>query len=262
MTRPVVGIACGQHKVEETYEVQMTGRRTLDAVRECADCLPLMIPGLPSAADINDLVATLDGVVLTGSRANVHPRFYGEEYTPAHGEMDEERDELMLPLIRAAIDCGIPIFGLCKGIQEMNVALGGTLYHEVSAEPGRHRHRMLKGCRDPELIFEKRETVRLLHNGEVSRMLDGATEIKTNSLHGQAVKDPGERVIIEGRALDDTIEIISVEDARAFTIGVQWHAEFEPENDPVGTVLFREFGNSARARQRRRTGAASAEAAG
>ncbi|MEM1162572.1 MAG: gamma-glutamyl-gamma-aminobutyrate hydrolase family protein [Pseudomonadota bacterium] len=257
MSRPVVGIACGQHKVEETYEVQMTGRRTLDAVRECSDCMPLMIPGLPSATDINDLVATLDGIVLTGARANIHPRFYGEEYTAAYGEMDEERDEVMLPLVRAAVDCGIPIFGLCKGIQEMNVAFGGTLFHEVGSVEGRHRHRMIKGCRDPELIFEKRETVRLIHNGEMARML-GTTEIQTNSLHGQAVRDAGDRVIIEGRALDDTVEVISIEDARAFSIGVQWHAEFEPENDPVGTVLFREFGDSARARQMRRVSAYAA----
>ena len=102
MTRPVIGIACSSHKVEDAYEVQMTGRRTIDGVRDVCDCLPLLIPGLPDAIDIPDLCATLDGVILTGSRANVHPKFYGEELGPEHGAMDVDRDDVMLPLVRAA----------------------------------------------------------------------------------------------------------------------------------------------------------------
>ncbi len=257
MTRPLIGIAASHHVVDDAYEVQMTGRRTIEAVRNVADGLPLMIPGLPDAMDIADLTATLDGIVLTGARANVHPRHYGEELTEAHGEMDEGRDDVMLPLIRAALDLGIPILGLCKGIQEMNVALGGTLYPEVGDLPGRHRHRMPKGCKDPEIIFELRERVRLKPGGVLHRML-GADEIRTNSLHGQAVRDPGERVVIEGRAADETIEAISIAGARSFAIGVQWHAEYEPETDTVGNRLFREFGADARARQARRRGAKAA----
>lgn len=257
MPRPVIGIACSHHLVEDAYEVQMTGRRTIEAVREVSDGLPLLIPGLPDAVDIGDLTATLDGIVLTGSRANVHPRYYGEDLTEEHGEMDHDRDAVMLPLVRAALDLGIPVLGLCKGIQEMNVALGGTLHPEVGDLPGRHRHRMPKGCKDPEIIFELRERVRLKPGGVLHRLV-GQDEIMTNSLHGQAVRTPGERVVIEGWAMDETIEAISVAGARSFAVGVQWHAEFEPEKDPVGGALFRAFGEDARARQARRRSASAA----
>lgn len=260
MSRPVIGIAAGAYKVEDAYEVQMTGRRTIEAVRDVSDCLPLMIPGLPDAVDVGDLCATLDGIVLTGSRANVHPRYYGEELGEIHGQMDEGRDAVMLPLIRAALDLGIPILGLCKGIQEMNVALGGTLHPEVGALPRRHRHRMLKGCKDQEIIFERRERVRLKPGGLMAGLM-GTEEIWTNSLHGQAVADPGGRVVPEGWADDGTIEAISIEGARAFAIGVQWHAEYDPHVDPVGGALFRAFGDDARAAQARRRGGASRMAA-
>lgn len=243
--RPVIGVAASYHKVEEAYEVQMTGRRTLEAVAEVADCLPLMIPGLPHAVDIGDLCQTLDGIVLTGARANVHPRHYGEELTEAHGEMDEGRDDVILPLVRAAIDLGIPLFGICKGIQEMNVALGGSLHREVADLPNRHRHRMIKGCKDPEIIFELREEVRLKPGGTLARMF-GTETIMTNSLHGQAIREPGHRVTVEGWAKDQTIEAISVEGARSFALGVQWHAEYEAAADPVSRALFQAFGAAAR----------------
>jgi len=257
MTRPLIGITTSHHKAEETYEVQMAGRRSIDAVGEVSDCLPLLVPGLPNAVDVGDLLSTLDGLVLTGGRANVHPQYYGEELTEAHGQMDEGRDAIGQPLIKAAIDLGIPVFGLCRGIQEINVALGGTLHPEIGDLPGKHRHRMPKGCKDMDVIFELREQVRLRPGGVLAKML-GTEQIITNSLHGQAVERPGERVAIEGWAADDTVEAISVMGARSFAVGVQWHAEYDASNDPVSKVLFREFGDAARARQARRRGANAA----
>jgi putative glutamine amidotransferase len=262
LTRPLVGVAASHHLAEDTYEVQMTGRRTIDAVGQVAGCLPMLIPGLPDAVGIGDLLATLDGIVLTGARANVHPMHYGEPYTEAHGLTDEGRDAVILPLVRAALDRGVPVFGLCKGIQEMNVALGGTLWPEVGALPGRHRHRMPKGCRDPEIVFEPRERVRLRPGGEVARIV-GVDSIVTNSLHGQAIREPGRRVVLEGWAADETIEAISIEGARSFAIGVQWHAEYDVDRDPVSLALFHAFGAAARARQAgRRSAAARAQPVG
>lgn len=248
MTRPLIGIQCSHHLAEGTYAVQMSGRRNIEAVAEVADCLPLLIPGLPNAIDLPDLLSTLDGIILTGGRANVHPKFYGEVLTEAHGTMDEERDDVVLPLVRGAVETGVPIFGLCRGIQEMNVAFGGTLYHEVGDLAGRHRHRMPKGCTDHEVIFKLREHVRLRPGGVLADML-GAEQIVTNSLHGQAVRDPGDRVTIEGWALDDTVEAISIEGASSFALGVQWHPEYEAHADPVSATMFRAFGDAARARQ-------------
>lgn len=254
MARPVIGIQCNSFVAEEVIEAQMTGRRSIDAVGAVAGCTPLLIPAMPDAVDVAELLDVLDGVVLTGGRANVHPRHYGEELSERHGLMDEGRDAVALPLVRGCIDRGIPILGLCKGIQEMNVAFGGTLHPEIAELPGRHRHRMIKGCKDPEIIFELREHVRLRPGGAMATML-GTEEIVTNSLHGQAILEPGERVVIEGVAADETIEAISIADAASFAIGVQWHAEYNAETDPVSRVLFGHLGDAARERQKlRRTG--------
>ena len=255
MARPLIGIAASHHMVEDTYAVQATGTRTIEAVAAVSGCLPMLLPGMPDTQDIADLLQTLDGIILTGGRANVHPKFYGEELTEAHGQMDEDRDAVVLPLIRAAIDAGTPVFGLCRGIQEMNVALGGTLWPEVGDLPGKHRHRMPKGCKDPEIIFRIREEVRLLPGGELNKIL-GKDHVRTNSLHGQAIRDPGKRVVVEGWAADDTIEAISVAGAPRFALGVQWHPEYDAHVDPVSRPLFEAFGDAARSRQMERLGAA------
>lgn len=251
MARPLVGILASDHLAEDSYDVQMVGQRTIEAVAQVSGCLPLLIPGLPDSVDIADLLATLDGLVLPGARANVHPMYYGEELTDAHGVMDEGRDALGQPLIRALIEKGTPVFGLCRGIQEMNVAFGGTLWKEVGDLPGRHRHRMPPGCKDPEIIFELREHVRLRKGGAVARII-GADNIITNSLHGQAIREPGERVIIEGWAADETIEAISIKGAKSFAIGVQWHPEHDAAIDPPSRALFQAFGDAAREFQARR----------
>lgn len=245
MAKPVVGILCSNHLVEDTYEVQMTGRRNMEAVAQVAECTPLLIPGLPNILDIADLLRSIDGVVLTGGRANVHPKNYGEERTEAHGTMDEDRDAVAFALTRGCVEKGLPVFGLCRGIQEMNVAFGGSLYPEVGDLPGRHRHRMPKGCKDPEVIFELREHVTLKKGGLVAEIV-GSESIITNSLHGQAIKKPGDRVVVEGLAADETIEAISIADASSFAIGVQWHPEYEAHVDPVSIALFTHFGDAAR----------------
>lgn len=260
MARPVIGIQCNRFVAEGVIEAQMTGKRTIEAVASVADCTPLLIPGMPDAVDVADLLEVLDGVVLTGGRANVHPRHYGEELSERHGQMDDGRDGLTLPLVRRCVEQGIPILGLCRGIQEMNVAFGGTLHPEIGELPGRHRHRMPKDCKDPEIIFALREHVRLTPGGVMARMLD-TDEIVTNSLHGQAILRTGDRVVVEGVAADDTIEAISIADAPSYAIGVQWHAEYNAAVDPVSRVLFERLGEAARVRRQRRNAGRLAGAA-
>lgn len=256
MARPIIGILCNRYLSEQLRETQMIGRRNIDAVAGVADCTPLLIPSLPDAVPIGDLLEAVDAVVLTGGRANVHPRHYGEALTDRHGEMDEGRDGVALPLVCACIETGVPILGICKGIQEMNVAFGGTLHPEVGELPGRHRHRMPKGCKDPAIIFELREQVRLRPGGVLATML-GTESIRANSLHGQAILEPGERVVVEGWAADGTIEAISVAGASSFAIGVQWHAEYDAAADPVSRVLYSRLGEAARAHRLRRRAAAA-----
>ncbi|MEM1343252.1 MAG: gamma-glutamyl-gamma-aminobutyrate hydrolase family protein [Pseudomonadota bacterium] len=244
--RPVIGVTAFLHRVDDQFEAEVCGIRNCEAVAEAAGGAPLMIPGRPDAWEIGHLLDLLDGLLLTGGRPNVHPRYYGEEVTERHGSFDEGRSETMLALIPAMIAAGKPVFGVCLGIQEMNVAFGGTLHPEIRDEPGRMNHRMPPGEKDPEIVFKKRHTVRLTEDGAFHRLL-GTTEIVTNSLHGQAVWTPGARIRIEGLAEDETVEAISVAEAERFALGVQWHAEYEAARDPVSRALFQAFGEAARA---------------
>ncbi|TVQ55652.1 MAG: gamma-glutamyl-gamma-aminobutyrate hydrolase family protein [Rhodobacteraceae bacterium] len=245
--RPVIGVSGSHLLAEGTYPVQAAGMRNLEAIAEVADCLPIIVPGMPEASEIGELLDLCDGFLLTGGRANVHPSHYGHEETEKHGMFDTGRDGVVLPLVQAAIAEGWPVFGVCRGIQEMNVALGGVLHPEVRELPGKMNHRMPPGETDPEVIFRKRHVVRLTPGGEFARLL-GVSEIVTNSLHGQAIVEWGERVVVEGVAEDGVIEAISVKDAPSFALGVQWHAEWDAENDPVHRALFEAFGSAARAR--------------
>ena len=244
--RPLVGVTAFLHRVDDQFEAEVCGIRTPGAVAEVAGCAPIVLPGRPEALPTGHLLDLLDGLVLTGGRPNVHPRHYGEEATPRHGHFDEGRTELVLPLIRAMIEAGKPVFGLCLGIQEMNVAFGGTLHPEIRDEPGRMNHRMPPGEADPAIVFAKRHTVRFREGGAFHRLL-GVTEAVTNSLHGQAIWRPGERVTVEGVAEDGTIEAISIEGAASFALGVQWHAEYEAGADPMHRRLFEAFGGAVHA---------------
>jgi putative glutamine amidotransferase len=238
---------------EGTYAVQAAGMRNLEALAEVSDCMPIIVPGMPEASEIPELLDLCDGFLLTGGRANVHPSHYGHEETEKHGAFDPGRDRVVLPLVPAALERGIPVFGVCRGIQEMNVAFGGTLHPEVRELPGKMNHRMPKGETDPAVIFRKRHIVRLTPGGKFARLL-GTEEIVTNSLHGQAIIDWGERIAIEGVAEDGVIEAISVRDAPTFALGVQWHAEYDAREDPISRALFEAFGAAARTARDRRGG--------
>ncbi len=244
--RPVIGISGSRLLAEGVYPAQAAGMRNIEAVAAAAGCMPVIIPGMPEVADVREWLALCDGFLLTGGRANVHPSRYGEAETEKHGAFDEGRDGVTLPLAAAAIEIGAPVFGICRGIQEMNVALGGALHPEIRELPGKMNHRMPPGETDPEIIFRKRHTVRLTPGGAFARLL-GCAEIVTNSLHGQAITRPAPRVVVEGLAEDGVIEAISVSGANGFALGVQWHAEYDPENDPVSRALFEAFGAAARA---------------
>ena len=243
--RPVIGVSGSHLLAEGAYPVQAAGMRNLQAVAEVSGALPIIVPGIPDAAETAELLEVCDGFLLTGGRANVHPSRYGEEETEKHGTFDHGRDGVVLPLIAAAVEAGLPVFGVCRGIQEMNVAFGGTLHPEVRELPGRMNHRMPPGETDPEVIFRKRHAVRLTPGGAFHRLL-GAEEIVTNSLHGQAIVRPGRRVCVEGVCEDETIEAISIEGAARFALGVQWHAEYDADGDPVSRALFEAFGAAAR----------------
>lgn len=244
MTRPVVGIITNHHLINDEYPAHAGGSMNSEAVAQVAEALPLLIPADPRVVTVPELLEACDGFLLTGGRPNVHPEEYGEEPTEAHGAFDRDRDAIALPLVRACVERGQPVFGVCRGFQEVNVAMGGTLYPEIRDLPGRMNHRMPPDGTLEEK-FALRHVVELTEGGPFHRVF-GAQEVMTNTLHGQGIKAAGSRIVIDGYANDGTPEAIYVKDAPGFTLSVQWHPEWDAASDPVSRPLFQAFGDAVR----------------
>ncbi len=250
MMKPRVGVIGSRYVVGDHYVTQMTGEKNLSAVAEVAGALPLMFAGTPDITDVASLVDAVDGILLTGARANVHPSCFNVDPHPGHEPYDRDRDAVALAVAGVCVARGVPILGVCRGIQELGVAFGSVLHPEIGDLPGRMNHRAprLENGEvhpDPGVVFADRHDVRLVAGGVFEGIL-GRRTIRVNSLHGQCIVEPGERVIVEGVAEDDTIEAIRIADAPGFALGVQWHAEYDPETNPVNRVLFEAFGQALR----------------
>ncbi|MEM1004238.1 MAG: gamma-glutamyl-gamma-aminobutyrate hydrolase family protein [Pseudomonadota bacterium] len=244
MPRPVVGIIGNSYLMNDEYPTHAGGTMNSDAVANVSGCLPLLIPADPRFVTVSELLDVCDGFLLTGGRPNVHPEEYGEDATDAHGDFDRARDAITLPLVRACVDRGQPFLGICRGFQEVNVAMGGTLYPEIRDLPGRMNHRMPPDGTLQEK-FALRHVVTLTEGGAFHNLF-GAPEVLTNTLHGQGIKTVGQRVVVDGHAPDGTPEAIFIKDAPGFTLSVQWHPEWDAMNDPVSRPLFEAFGNAVR----------------
>jgi putative glutamine amidotransferase len=242
MARPVVGIIGNQYLINDQYPAHAGGTMNSQAVSEVSGALPLLVPADPRFVTVAELQDVCDGFLFTGGRPNVHPAEYGEDETAAHGAFDRARDAITLPLIRACLESGQPFLGICRGFQEVNVALGGTLHPEIRDLPGRMNHRMPPDGTLEEK-FALRHKVRFTKGGPFHRLM-GAEEVMTNTLHGQGIKTPGQRVVIDGLAPDGTPEAIYVEGAPGFALSVQWHPEWNAANDPVSRPLFEAFGRA------------------
>ena len=237
---PVVGIIGNQHLINDQYAVHAGGAMNSEAVAKVSGALPLIVPSDVGIVDIDALKSACDGFLFTGGRANVHPEEYGEEETEAHGTFDRCRDRLTLRLIRDCVASGQPILAICRGFQELNVAMGGSLYPEIRDLPGRMNHRM-----PPDGTIEEKFALRhdvTLTEGGVFHRIFGSPVVRTNTLHGQGIKTTGERIVVDGRAPDGTEEAIYVEGAPGFALGVQWHPEYKAAEDPVSRPLFEAFG--------------------
>jgi len=253
MSRPVIGVIGNTYNVENRFSAQLVGEQNLRAIAEVTGALPLMFAGNPDITDISALLETVDGILLTGARANVHPSHFNTEPHARHEPYDQNRDAVALPLINACVAAGIPVFGICRGFQEMNVAAGGSLHPEIRELPGRMNHRMPRlenGEIHPDMtvVFADRHDVRLTPDGVFARLL-GRETIRVNSLHGQGIDELGNRIVVEGVAEDGTIEAIRFKEAEGFALGVQWHAEYDPQINPINRALFEAFGKAVRARK-------------
>jgi putative glutamine amidotransferase len=251
MKKPVIGVIGNTYVIENRFPAQMVGERNLRAIADVIDALPLMFAGAPALTDIAALLEVVDGVLLTGARANVHPTRFNTEPCARHEPYDQDRDTVALSLIEACVAQGVPVFGICRGFQEMNVAFGGSLHPEIREIPGRMNHRMPRLPNgeihpDPTVVFGDRHDVTLVAGGTFATLY-GRETIRVNSLHGQGILERGTRVVVEGVADDGTIEAIRIADAPGFALGVQWHAEYDPQTNPVNRALFEAFGAAVRA---------------
>ena len=244
MTRPVIGIIGNSQIIYDDYHTHAVGTMNSAAIAEVSECMPMIIPTDPDFVTTAELMDTCDGFLFTGGRANVHPEEYGEAETAAHGEFDRNRDAVALPLIKACVAAGQPIVGVCRGFQEVAVAMGATLYPEIRDLPGRDNHRMPPDGTLAEK-FALRHVVTFTKDGPFQNVM-GAGAVMTNSLHGQGIKDVGPRIVVDGHAPDGTAEAIYVAGAKGFTLSVQWHPEWQAGHDPVSRPLFEAFGNAAR----------------
>ncbi len=245
MTRPVVGIIGNMYLINDQYPVHAGGVMNTEAVSRVSGAAPLIVPADPLHHSVGELCELCDGFLFTGGRPNVHPEEYGHDETPAHGAFDRARDRIALPLIRRLVERGQPLLGVCRGFQEVNVAMGGTLHPEIRELPGRMNHRMPPDGTLEEK-FELRHEVTFTPGGPFARLM-GADSVMTNTLHGQGIDEAGPRVVVDGRASDGTPEAAYVEDAPGYALAVQWHPEWNAAVDPVSRALFQSFGEALRA---------------
>jgi len=241
---PIVAVAADVKDVDG-YRWHAVADTYLRAVREGAGALPLILPSL-EGIDFRALLDRVDGVLFPGSRSNVHPAAYGQPDSEATLPHDRQRDALTLPLIRATIDRGVPLFAVCRGMQELNVAQGGTLVPEVHLLDGRSDHRA-PASEDQDTRFAIRQDVEIQPGGVLAAIL-GTGAVQVNSLHRQAIGSLGNNLDIEAVAPDGTIEAVSVRGAQSFAIGVQWHPEYWVTSDAPSRALFAAFGDAVRAR--------------
>lgn len=256
--KPLVGISCctklfgtfgmPNHAASDTY---------VRAMDEVVGAVPVLLPANGHAADIETLLARLDGLVLTGSRSNVQPALYGGPPHPEGTPEDAERDAVTLPLIRAAIAGGVPLLAICRGLQELNVALGGSLHQRLQDLPGRIDHSTPMQP-NPRVRTGKAHSVRAVPGSWLHRVA-GAREIAVNSLHNQGIDRLAPGLIAEGFAPDGTIEAVRVAATAGFAVGVQWHPEYDFDRDPISRRIFEAFSDAMTERRHPSARAAAAD---
>lgn len=242
--RPIVGIpAC--IKMLDEHPFHAVGAKYIEAVLNAAECTPIILPAIGNQQEIETLLNLVDGVLLTGSASNVHPARYGKPLSTPDMYLDEARDASTFPLIRAAIDAGKPLLGICRGFQELNVAYGGTLHQAVHAQENLMDHREKTGSL--EVQYGPAHLVNLTQQGFLQTLLSGANEITVNSLHGQGIDQLGQDLIAEATAPDGLIEAIRVTNARNFALAIQWHPEWKVLENAQSLAIFKAFGDACRA---------------
>ena len=234
------------------HPFHVVGDKYMRAVAEAAGGLPVAVPALGAALDRDTVLDRFDGLLFTGSPSNVEPAIYGGPPSAEGTLRDRDRDATTVPLIRAALDAGVPILCICRGLQELNVALGGTLHQALHRVPGRIDHREDKS-RPRDVRYGPAHGVTLAEGGLLASLWPERC-VAVNSLHGQGIDCLAPPLAIEAVAPDSQIEAVRVARARSFALGIQWHPEWKVGENPFSTAIFGAFGAAARARARSRRG--------
>lgn len=242
-SKPLIGIPADR-RILGPHPFHCVGEKYIAAVTQAADAVPVLIPSLGDA-NLDEVLDAVDGILLTGSPSNVEPQRYSGPPSDPDTAHDPHRDATTLPLIPRVVAAGMPLFAICRGFQEMNVAYGGTLWQKVQEVPGFADHRENK--QDPlEVQYAPVHEVSLVAGGELQRIA-GTDTVMVNSLHAQGVQRLGGGLEVEARAPDGLIEGFRVREAPGFALAVQWHPEWQVMNSPFSRALFAAFGAAARA---------------
>lgn len=254
---PLIGVTACRVPTEDSA-AQRVGEKYVTVVTDEIGACPVLIPALASGIDPEVLVRRLDGILLTGSPSNVDPAHYQGIPSGNPAEHDVARDAVTLPLIRAAVAAGVPLLGLCRGMQEINVAFGGSLAQRLHEDVQRLDHRMRREV-PYDWKYRKAHPIETTPGGLLARIA-GPGPHMVNSLHGQGVDRPGPRVRVEATAPDGVVEAVSIADAPGFVLGVQWHPEWPRPCRGIDQAVFRAFAAAVQARIAGTTGLESAAA--
>ena len=246
---PLVGLPADTHE-SHGFLYHSIGDKYTRAVAEAANCTPVMIPSMIDVLQLDALLDHFDGILMTGAVSNVHPPHYGEQPSADHEPYDHARDATTLKLISRVVERGIPLFCICRGFQELNVVMGGTLETELQRSEGRLDHRAAKND-DTDVRYGPAHMINIRAGGMLEKIL-GKRETMVNSIHRQGIKRLAPGLSAEATAPDGIIEAVSVREARTFAFGTQWHPEYKALNNPDSVKLFAAFGDAVRAHARMR----------
>lgn len=230
--------------------MHVLGQKYADAVRDHAHCLPVALP-TTGQEDIDAYLQLADGVLLTGSPSNVHPSHFGQAVHDVSLPLDRARDTVTLPLIRRCIDTGLPLLAICRGLQEINVALGGSLHQAVQEVPGRFDHRGAQGRADAskDEAYAPAHSVSVEPGSRLAKLVQ-KSDLTVNSVHGQGIDRLAPGVSVEARAPDGQIEAITIDAHRGFNLALQWHPEWCASGNEDSLRIFAAFGEACRAWQK------------
>ncbi|MDX1459520.1 MAG: gamma-glutamyl-gamma-aminobutyrate hydrolase family protein [Xanthomonadales bacterium] len=244
LKRPLVGVIADRQKHGDHWYHQ-AGEKYLDALIRGAGVYPVVLPAITAEIDVNDIITEFDGLFLTGATSNVEPHRYFGPPSREGTEHDPDRDEKVLALIPAAIAAGMPLFAVCRGYQEMNVAFGGTLHQHVHEVEGYHDHRENPDA-PLDIMYGPVHPVSFTPGGMLESAI-GQSSVQVNSLHHQGVDRLADGLRVEAVADDGLIEAFVVEDAPGWTLAVQWHPEWKCTQNPVSMAIYQSFGDACRA---------------